>query len=78
METSTQLKDLKGEIDDITRKIDAKEKTLETAEGDKASDLRTSIAVLYSDRSVLIADRSRLLAAPVPAPGKNAPSRPPR
>ena len=43
--TSTQLEELKGEIDAITRKIDNKEAELKSADGDKAADLRKSIDV---------------------------------
>ena len=75
MDTHTQLDKLNKEIDAtvilIAKKEEKRDKTSDGTE--KAIILDSAIKVLYSDRSVLIADRSRLLAAAAPAPGKNTP-----
>ena len=74
MDTHTQLDKLNKEIDATVILIAAKEEKREkTDDVDEKAFLRDSIKGLYSDRSVLIADRSRLLAAAAPAPGKNTP-----
>jgi hypothetical protein len=67
---------LDEEIGAITIKIDAKEEKLETAEGDKADDLRDSLTDLRAERAALRTQRhelSLLLPAADPAPGKNTP-----
>ena len=66
---------LEGEIDELSKEIREEKKKRDATADDteKAIILDSAIKVLYSDRSVLIADRSRLLAAAVPTPGKNPP-----
>ena len=74
--TSTQLKELKGEIDAIATKIENEKAKWETeADPVKAAIYLASIADLRAEKTALIADRSLLLAALVTAlaPGKNPP-----
>ena len=79
IKTEKQLADLKGEIDAITAKIDAKE-----AEWMKANDLdkpvyQKSIDILNSRLERLITTRDKLIEAsiaapvPIPVPGKSTP-----
>ena len=73
MDINTRLDRLDGEIAELSKEIREEKTKLETAEGDRASDLRDSIKVLNSRLEVLIADRSHLLRSSAPAPGKKPP-----
>ena len=79
METSmtTQLKELKGEIDELSKEIrEEKKKRDNTADVAEKGIILESIAVLYSERAARSATRDALLLrnpVPAPAPGKNPP-----
>ena len=81
METATQLKELKDEIDGITSLIAEKETEWKNAaSADKAVYL-DFIKVLNTRLDAARAHRHEItlrLPVPVPAPGKNTPSRPRR
>ena len=74
-EMDAQLTKLNGEIDGINAQILAEKAEWKTEENpDKAAVYLKSIEDLKYKEKVLIADRSKLLAAiAVPAPGKNTP-----
>ena len=73
MDINTRLDRLDGEIAELSKEIREEKTKLETAEGDRAFDLRDSIKVLNSRLEVLIADRSHLLRSSAPVPGKKPP-----
>jgi len=78
IQTEKQLADLKGEIDAVTAKIDAKEAERKTeTNGAEKGVLLKSIEVLNEALKDLRATRAKLIdasiATPVPVPGKSTP-----
>ena len=68
----TQLTKLNDEVDALVKEIIAKEGKLETAEGEKASDLRTSLTSLRAKEAALLASRVKVLdIIAAAAAGKN-------
>ena len=68
----TQLTKLNDEVDALVKEILAEKNELKSAEGDKASDLRTSLTALRAEKAARSATRDQLLLlAATPAPGKN-------
>ena len=78
--TTTPLAKLNDEIDGIIVKIERQEKELNDASTEDRKRLEKSIEVLNARLDARSDTRDYLLRnpAPVPAPGKNAPSRPRR
>ena len=78
--TITQLKELKGEIDELSKEIRQKEdKRDNTADVSEKAILLASIADLKVEKAARSTTRDALaLRLPAPAPGKNTPSRPRR
>ena len=76
MDINTRLDRLDGEIAELAKEIREEKTKLETAEGDKATDLRKSLERLHEKETALMTQRGLLLTALVaaPAPGKNPPS----
>ena len=80
---TTQLKELKGEIDELSKEIrQEKKKRDDTADVDEKVVILDSIKVLNAEKAARSATRDalvlRLVPAPAPSPGKNTPSRPRR
>ena len=78
---TTQLKELKGEIDELSKEIrEEKKKRDNTADVAEKGIILESIAVLNTRLDAARAHRRELSVAlaAAPSPGKNAPSRPRR